>query len=95
MSKRHLVIVQSPECFLHSATAFVIGVGGFLGIGETHVLVPFNAVTVTDRDGSTRLVMNSSRDELTGATRYRYDKNKHLWLSQERRDPADKSPPRK
>ena len=62
------------------AMALVIGVGGFLGIGETHVLVPFNAVNVTERDGSVRLVMNTTRDELKGAKHYRYERSKYLWV---------------
>lgn len=31
-------------------TAFVVGVGGFLGIGEKDVIVPFDAVKVMHRD---------------------------------------------
>jgi len=67
------------------ASALVIGVGGFLGIGETHVVVPFNAVRAADREGSTRLIMNSSRDELKAATHYRYDRTKYIWAPESRR----------
>jgi sporulation protein YlmC with PRC-barrel domain len=72
------------------AVALVIGVGGFLGLGETHVVVPFNAVRATNRDGTVRLVMNATRDDLAAATHYRYDKSKYVWT------PADrKTQPRK
>lgn len=73
----------------------MIGVGGFLGIGETHVLVPFNAISVVDRDGSTRLVMNSSRDELKAATHYTYERTKYIWVPDARRATDGKSPARK
>ncbi len=37
------------------ATAFIIGVGGFLGIGEKDVAVPFNAVRMTTKGDNKRL----------------------------------------
>src|SRR5215471_1616150 len=45
--------------------AFIIGVGGFLGIGEKDVAVPFNAVHATTKDNNKwYLVMNSTKDAL-------------------------------
>jgi PRC-barrel domain len=32
--------------------AFIVSVGGFLGVGEKHVAVPFQAVHATQRDGT-------------------------------------------
>jgi sporulation protein YlmC with PRC-barrel domain len=34
------------------ATALIIGVGGFLGMGEKDVAVPFDAVQVTSKDNN-------------------------------------------
>jgi sporulation protein YlmC with PRC-barrel domain len=56
--------------------AFIIGVGGFLGIGEKDVAVPFNSVRATQRDGKWWLTMNASKDSLTSAPGYKYDKVK-------------------
>ena len=33
-------------------TALIVGVGGFLGMGEKDVAVPFNAVQVTSKDNN-------------------------------------------
>jgi sporulation protein YlmC with PRC-barrel domain len=59
--------------------AFIISVGGFLGMGEKHVAVPFNAVHPTQRNGKWQLTMNANKDALKNATGYRYDKAKATW----------------
>jgi hypothetical protein len=41
--------------------AFIVSVGGFLGVGEKHVAVPFQAVHATQRDGKWWLTMNAVR----------------------------------
>jgi len=48
--------------------AVVIGVGGFLGLGEKQVAVDFTAlqVVVAD-DGTKRFVLKTTKDELTNA----------------------------
>lgn len=52
-------------------TAAVIGVGGFLGIGEKLVGVPLEAIDVrTDEDGNVTLVMQSTREELEAAPEF-------------------------
>lgn len=49
-------------------TAAVIGVGGFLGVGEKEVGVPIEAIEVrTDSEGQVQLVMQSTREELESA----------------------------
>lgn len=46
----------------------LIGVGGFLGMGEKDVAVPFQAVEVSrDADGKERLVLRKTKDELKAA----------------------------
>lgn len=72
--------------------ALVVGVGGFLGIGEKHVIVPFNAVTPTERDGSVRLVMNTTKEELNASTGFRYERAKYVWVTADR---TQTPPPRK
>jgi sporulation protein YlmC with PRC-barrel domain len=59
--------------------AFIVSVGGFLGIGEKHVAVPFNAVHGTHKDGKWWLTMNTTRDALKSAAGYKYDKTKTTW----------------
>lgn len=45
----------------------VIGVGGFLGLGEKHVAVEMAALDVIDQDGSPRLVTTASKADLEAA----------------------------
>ncbi|MGD9544782.1 MAG: PRC-barrel domain-containing protein [Methylocystis sp.] len=59
--------------------AAIISVGGFLGIGEKDVAVPFDALHATERGNKTWLTMNATKDELKNAKGFRFDKNKGLW----------------
>jgi hypothetical protein len=69
------------------ATALIIGVGGFLGMGEKDVAVPFGAVQVTSKDNNKwYLVMNSSKDALKSAKGFKYDRNAMTWMPEWRRD---------
>jgi sporulation protein YlmC with PRC-barrel domain len=42
--------------------AFIVSVGGFLGMDTKDVAVPFNAVRATQKSGSWYLTMNASKD---------------------------------
>ena len=59
--------------------AFIVSVGGFLGVGEKHVAVPFNAVHGTHKNGKWWLTMNTTKDALKSAAGYKYDKTKTTW----------------
>jgi sporulation protein YlmC with PRC-barrel domain len=62
------------------ANALIIGVGGFLGMGEKDVAVPFNAVQVkTKGNNKWYLVMNSDKDTLKNAKGFKYDRNEMTW----------------
>lgn len=50
-----------------AVSAVVIGVGGFLGIGEKNVGVPFRDIKISVRDGNEWLVLERSKDELKAA----------------------------
>jgi hypothetical protein len=67
------------------AVALVIGVGGFLGIGETHVVAPIQSVAVSMQDDKPKLVMKATKDQLTKAVHFRYDSNKLVWTPNERK----------
>lgn len=48
--------------------AVVIGVGGFLGLGEKNVAVPFDTITsTTDTDGNLKLSLNTTKEALDAA----------------------------
>jgi sporulation protein YlmC with PRC-barrel domain len=59
--------------------AFIVSVGGFLGMGEKDVAVPFSAVHGTEKNGKWYLTMNSTKDALKGAHGYKYDRAKSTW----------------
>ncbi|CDX52033.1 PRC-barrel domain-containing protein [Mesorhizobium plurifarium] len=42
----------------------IVSVGGFLGVGEKDVAIPFSAVKWADNDGGRRLVINATADDL-------------------------------
>ena len=66
------------------ATALIIGVGGFLGMGEKDVAVPFNAVQVTTKDNNKwYLVMNATKDSLKSAKGFKYDRNAMTWMPED------------
>lgn len=50
--------------------AAVIGVGGFLGVGQKDVAIPFKELKVSTRDGRDWLVLNRTKEELKAAPAY-------------------------
>jgi sporulation protein YlmC with PRC-barrel domain len=59
--------------------AFMVGVGGFLGVGEKDVAVPFDAVHAIQKDGKWYLTMNATKDTLKNARGYKFDKVRSTW----------------
>jgi sporulation protein YlmC with PRC-barrel domain len=48
----------------------VIGVGGFLGVGEKNVGVPYGELKFNDKDGHQIAVIDATKDSLTSAPNY-------------------------
>jgi sporulation protein YlmC with PRC-barrel domain len=61
-------------------SALIVGVGGFLGVGEKDVAVPFSAVKWTAKDNKNYLTMAATKDELKSAPGLKYDSNKTAWV---------------
>lgn len=56
-----------------SVTTVVIGVGGFLGVGEKNVGVPFKSVTrQDDKSGNAVFMLNATKEELASAPAYEW-----------------------
>jgi sporulation protein YlmC with PRC-barrel domain len=55
--------------------AFMIAVGGFLGVGEKDVAVPFDAIHA-EKNGKWYLTMSATKDALKNARGYKFDKIK-------------------
>ena len=61
-------------------TALIVGVGGFLGMGEKDVAVPFNAIKMAKKNDKWWLTMDATKDSLKEATGYKYDKASTTWV---------------
>jgi hypothetical protein len=48
----------------------IIGVGGFLGVGEKDVAIPFADIKIMTRDGKSWLELDRSKDQLKAAPAY-------------------------
>jgi len=60
--------------------AFIVAVGGFLGMGEKDVAVPFNAVQFKTKDNHKFYpVMNNTKDAVKNAPGHKYDRNAMTW----------------
>ena len=62
----------------------IVGVGGFVGMGEKDVAVPFDAVKSTTKDNKTYLVMNANKDELKNAAGFTYDRASTKWVPEKK-----------
>jgi sporulation protein YlmC with PRC-barrel domain len=60
-------------------TALIIGVGGFLGVGQKDVSEPFNKVMMTKKNDKWYLVMDANKDAMQNAQGLRYDRNTTTW----------------
>jgi sporulation protein YlmC with PRC-barrel domain len=56
--------------------AVVLGVGGFLGIGEREVAIDFSSIKMSrDQSSSLVLTVNATKESLKGAPAWRWDDN--------------------
>ena len=61
--------------------AFVIGVGGFLGMGEKNVAVPPESVHAERKDNGWYLTLNTTKDALKAAPGMTFEKTKSAWVA--------------
>ena len=57
----------------------IIGVGGFLGMGEKDVAAPFSSVRASEKTTSGYLVLNTNKEALKAAPGFTYGKIKTTW----------------
>jgi sporulation protein YlmC with PRC-barrel domain len=60
-------------------TTLMVGVGGFLGIGEKDVALPFAAVKPEKKDNKWYLTVDETKDSLKSAAGYKYDNSTTTW----------------
>ncbi|MCO5101551.1 MAG: PRC-barrel domain-containing protein [Burkholderiaceae bacterium] len=59
-----------------TVTGVVVSVGGFLGMGESYVVIDPSSVVVNQRDGAWRARVNTTKDTLKDAPKFTYSKMK-------------------
>jgi sporulation protein YlmC with PRC-barrel domain len=60
--------------------AFIVGVGGFVGMGEKDVAVPFEDIKGTKKNDKWYLTMQANKDELKNAPGLKYDRSATRWV---------------
>ena len=65
--------------------AAIIGVGGFLGIDEKNVAIPFDALKLSPESFGGKIVakvltVNTTKDELKSAPGLKYDRDATMWV---------------
>jgi sporulation protein YlmC with PRC-barrel domain len=58
----------------------MVGVGGFLGVGEKNVAIPFDSLKVVEKDGKRYLQLSTTKEALQSAPGYVYDRNANKWM---------------
>ena len=57
-------------------TGIVAGVGGFLGMGESYVVLDPSTVVLNQKDGTWRAYVDTNKDTLKNAPKFQYSKKK-------------------
>jgi sporulation protein YlmC with PRC-barrel domain len=57
-------------------TGVVAGVGGFLGMGESYVVLDPASIVLNQKDGTWRALVDTNKDTLKNAPKFSYDKRK-------------------
>lgn len=57
-------------------TGVVVSVGGFLGMGESYVLIEPSSIALNKQDNEWRAVVNTNKDSLKSAPKFTYDGKK-------------------
>ena len=60
-------------------TTLMVGVGGFLGVGEKDVALPFAAVQPEKKNNKWYLTVDETKDSLKTAVGYKYDSSTTTW----------------
>jgi hypothetical protein len=58
----------------------MVGVGGFLGVGEKDVAVRFDALKQTTKNNKVFLVLNTTKDALKRAPGFKFDRTAAKWV---------------
>jgi sporulation protein YlmC with PRC-barrel domain len=74
--------------------AAMVGVGGFLGINEKNVAIPFDALKASQKNNVWHLTVNTTKDDLKSAPGFKYDRDTTMWVSDKSASNADQKAPK-
>ncbi|MEN3230263.1 PRC-barrel domain-containing protein [Methylorubrum rhodesianum] len=59
-----------------TVTGVVVGVGGFLGLGESYVVLDPSTLAISNKDGKWAVHADTDQDTLKNAPKFEYSKKK-------------------
>ncbi|WP_336288202.1 MULTISPECIES: PRC-barrel domain-containing protein [unclassified Bartonella] len=72
---KHIGEVKDIILRENSIAGIVIAVGGFLGIGESYVVISPETIQMTNDYGKWKLITNATKDSLKEAPTFKYEKH--------------------
>lgn len=80
LNKQDQAIGQIKDVIIrqNNVAGIVIGVGGFLGVGERYVVVDPTTVYMRHENGAWKVVVNATKDSLMSAPEFKYEEHKKL-----------------
>lgn len=61
----------------NTITGVIVSVGGFLGMGESYVALDPSTMVLSEKDGSWKAYVNTSKNDLKNAPKFTYSKKKN------------------
>jgi sporulation protein YlmC with PRC-barrel domain len=74
-------------------SAAIIGAGGFLGIDEKNVVLPFDDIKASQRNNVWHLTVNTTKADLRRAPGFKFDHDASMWISDKSTSNADHKAP--
>lgn len=62
----------------NNVAGIVVGVGGFLGVGERYVVVDPSTIYMRHENGAWKVVVNATKESLMAAPQFKYEEHKKL-----------------
>jgi sporulation protein YlmC with PRC-barrel domain len=72
-------------------TSLIVGVGGFLGVGEKDIATKFQNVQLTKKNDKWYLTMDATKDALKAAPGYKYDRTATTWVADNNKNNTSKN----
>ena len=80
LNKQDQAIGQIKDIIIrqNNVAGIVVGVGGFLGVGERYVVVDPTSIYMRHENGAWKVVVNVTKESLMAAPEFKYEEHKKL-----------------